>query len=227
MGRPQSPEEVKQDHLSKLGLELGTAFHTIWNEVLNMHLKWTEFESLFGSEENVSLMHQISPNFFFILRNLLFNDIVMGITRLTQKKIDRIGNERLTLSVLTQLTEPPLKGEVHKKVRLIEKEASFCNDIRNRKIAHFDRSLALGSSQKPLESATRDEINAVLKMIADLLNTIQFHYIGSRTEYRFWDDSGSQVVQLAKRGIDFHNVRLKILREKGIDLENYLAEDEN
>lgn len=224
MGSYQSEEEIKKEHIKKLGPKLGLVFHEIRNEVLTIHFKWSEFEALYTNGNRVKIMHEISSTFYIILRNLLLDDLILGITRLTQRKSDRRGNTRLTLGVLVEMIPPPLKGEIGKILKRIENESLFCNEIRNNKIAHFDKRLALNENTEPLEIATREKINIILNSISEFLDTIQSHYMNSTSLYRFRSETGSEVLLLAKRGLSFIEARSKILREKGFDIDDYIDE---
>tara|TARA_Y100001980_G_C14516058_1_gene291379 strand:- start:568 stop:1245 length:678 start_codon:yes stop_codon:yes gene_type:complete len=221
MGRHQTAEEVKQEYIEKLGDEFGNFFDRIRNEVIFLHFKWSEFEELYSKEDRIELMNKISPNFYFYLQNLLLDDVILGITRLTEPKSDRKGNARLTLWSFSNFTTPPLKGEVSKLLKRIKKEASFSYDRRNRKIAHFDKDLALNEHAKPLKIASREKINKVIDSIAELMNLIQGHYVKSETYYRVGSQTGYHLLLTADDGVRFQELKFKFYKEGKLDISDF------
>lgn len=221
MGKHQTAEEVKQEYIEKLGSEFGTYFDRLRNEVIFLHLKWSEFEELYGKKERVELMNSIAPNFFFYLQNLLLDDVILGITRLTENKIDRTGNERFTLHELVDFTNPPLKGEVSKQLKRIKTEASFCYDHRNRKIAHFDRSLKLEELAESLEVASRYKINKVMDSIAEVMNLVNLKLTDSTINFRTDSNFGYKLLQDAENGRRFDELRFKYLKGQPFDISDF------
>ncbi len=225
MGKHQTAEEVKQEYIEKLGTEFGTYFDRLRNEVIFLHLKWSEFEELYAKKERVELMNSIASNFFFYLQNLLLDDVILGITRLTEDKKDRSGNERFTLHELVDFTNPPLKGEVSKLIKKIRTEAGFCYDRRNRKIAHFDRSLTFEKHAEPLEIASRNKINKVLDCIAEVMNLINLKLTNSTTHFRIDSNSGFNLLLMADDGRRFQELRFKYLKGEPFDNSDFDRRD--
>lgn len=221
MGKHQTAEEVKQEYIEKLGLEFGNFFDKIRYEVILLHFKWSEFEELYSQEDRVELMNKIAPNFYFYLQNLLLDDVILGITRLTEPKTDKQGNTRLTLWTLVNFTNPPLKGELSKLLKKIKEEASFSYDRRNRKIAHFDQDLALNEHAEPLEIASRDRINGVMDSIAELMNLVERHYMDATTHYRIGSQAGYHLLLRADDGMRFQELKFKFYKEGKLDSQDF------
>lgn len=221
MGNDQTSEEILREHLEKLGYEFGKLFNKIRNEVIFLHFKWSEFEELYSKKDRVTLMNDISPTFYFYLQNLLLDDVILGITRLTEPKSDRQKNVRLTLWAFTQFTNPPLKGEIGKLLKRIKEESAFCYDSRNRRIAHFDKDLALSELAEPLEIVSRNKINLVLDSIGELLNLIERSYMGSTTYYRSGSQSGYKLLLAAKDGLRFEELKLKFYKIGRLDYKDF------
>ncbi|SNT12189.1 hypothetical protein SAMN05421640_2374 [Ekhidna lutea] len=223
MGTTQTAEEVKQEHLEKLGPELGNIYHQLRNELIFIHIKWCEFEELYAHEERVELMKKNSPNFFYYLQNILFEDVILAITRITESKTNK-GKENLTIRHFPSLVSDKLKGKTGKLIKRINSESSFCRDRRNRKIGHLDKNLALKENPKPLEIASRNKVNQVLDSLAELMNFLQLEYMNSSTHYRVRSDHGYFLLQRAERGRKLRDLRLKLIKENKIDLYNELYE---
>jgi hypothetical protein len=220
MGSYQTAEEVKQEHLEKFGPELGSIFHRLHNEIVFLHIKWCEFEELYSHKDRVELMNDISPNFFFYLQNLLLEDVVLGITRISENK-EFNGKTNLTIRLFPDLVNVSIKGDAGKLIKRIYKESSFCRDRRNRKIGHLDRELALDDKAEPLEKTNRNKVNKVLDSLAELMNLIQKHYMNSSTYYRIDSNHGYGLLLQAQDGVRFQNLRFKFLKGEKIEYSDF------
>jgi len=83
MGEHFTAEENKQNHVEKLGDELGSLYHELWNDVVRLHSKWDEFIELFGSKPSrVELLNKSAPLFFRTAQDSLWESTLLHITRL-------------------------------------------------------------------------------------------------------------------------------------------------
>lgn len=231
MAKHQSAEEVKQEYIEKLGENLGAIYYRLWNELAFLHIKWSEFESLYGEEKNVTLMKSISPHFFFYLQNLLLEDVILGITRITENR-EYKGKPNLTIRQLPNLVDDSIKGQVGKLIKRIGKETDFCKDRRNRRIGHIDMNLALENQYaEPLKTTNRNKINQVLDSISELMNVVHLHYLDSTTLFRMPSQEGLSLLKHAERGILIYDLELKLLEEGKNEafneIRNFLNQNEN
>ena len=57
MGTEQSAEQLKNEHIDKLGKELGSQYNLLYNEVIFISLKFNEFKYLYSESDST-----IEPN---------------------------------------------------------------------------------------------------------------------------------------------------------------------
>ena len=84
MSRHLTADEVRQDYIATMGKELGGQFNRLYNECLWLHLKWSEYVSLYGtSPARIDLLNKSARGFFVLLDSSLWEDVLLHICRLT------------------------------------------------------------------------------------------------------------------------------------------------
>jgi hypothetical protein len=170
--------EIEQQHLTLLGPSLGPVYHALHNEVTSLHEKWLEYRKLYAtSSERLDLLNQTAGFFFRVVQDVLWDDVLLHITRLT----DDPGTgeeERLVLSRLKgHDIDTPLASELRTLLRVAYSRAEFAREERNRRIAHTDLALAINAKAEPLSGGTR-QVEDVLSSFRDVLNAIHKRYLG-------------------------------------------------
>lgn len=174
---------TERDYIEKMGGALGTQFHALWQEVAWLHIKCTEYLELFGSKSTrVDLLNRAAPAFFSMIQDVLWEDIVLHVARLTDSP-KSLGNTNLTIRNLPELVDPTMTEALQALVDTALSETQFCRDWRNRHIAHRDLELATNKSPRPLAAPTRKQLNDALGAIASVLNEVQAHYMDSYTPF--------------------------------------------
>ncbi len=185
MSDHRTAEEVKQYHVHVLGEDLGPLYHALWNELVWLYWKWEEYEELFGKKPSrIELINKAAGYFFRIVQDSLWEDTLLHITRLTDPP-KSAGKENLTIRKLPDLIKhDALKKKVVYLIETSVEKTGFCRDWRNRHIAHKDMGLALNAEEaEPLEPANRAKVKEALGSIADVMNAISNHYMGSTTMF--------------------------------------------
>ena len=78
-----------------------------------------------------------------------------------------------------------MRDEVKELVQQTREWSGFVLEYRNRRIAHRDLHLALGTSARVLPSVTRESVDKCLSGLRDSLNALEFFYCNSHTAYSF------------------------------------------
>jgi AbiU2 len=189
-------EQAKQDYVDKMGEPLGAQFAELWQEVADLHEKWLEFVELFGAKESrIDLINRAAPRFFRIVQDLLWEETLLHIARLTDKQNNHPTKRRLTLRNLSQLVkDPTAKRSAEALFAKVERDAEFCRDWRDRHIAHLNLALAIDDpSAQPLLPASRKQVDQVLDGIVALLNAVSSHYKDSESFFRLGASAGGAV----------------------------------
>lgn len=183
----QTTEELKADMIKKLGTDFGSLLYSLYNEITWLTFKWIEFKELFGTKESrIELMNKSAPFFFFVVQKTLWDNLLLGIARITDPPETR-GKKNTTLKALGQyIPDDNFKSEFEKDLNDILTESEFCRDWRNRWIAHMDYELAVNrQNAKPLEPATRLKLRMTMEKIHSLYSKVSSKYLGTVTKFEF------------------------------------------
>src|SRR3990172_2638130 len=97
MPRTSSADEVEEEHLDKLGPDLGPVYHALWNECAWLHVKWQQYKELYGTKpERIDLLNNTARVFFRVVEDSLWADILLHLTTLTDPP-KSVGKENLTI----------------------------------------------------------------------------------------------------------------------------------
>jgi hypothetical protein len=177
-----SSEEIEQQHMQAMGSSLGPVYHLLYNDVMWLHAKWQQYRKLVGeSRDRVELLNRAAGFFFFIVQDVLWNDVLLHLARLVDPptSLGRIDKTNLTLRALPAfLSDSSLALKVNESVEEVWAACAFAVDWRNRRIAHRDLALALESvGSEPLTPASRAIVEAALKSIRTTLGLVHGHYL--------------------------------------------------
>jgi hypothetical protein len=174
----KSPEQVEREFESALGADLGPYFHALYVDVAWLETKWRDFRELYGtSEARVELLNQAAWSFFGTLHNTLFEDLLLHLTRLTDKA--RIGkSENVSIRGLPGLFPDPSRAEIAALVDVAVAKCAFARDWRNRHIAHRDRALALDSDTTQLAFASRGSIREAIDSLTTVIVHVHERHLG-------------------------------------------------
>ncbi len=193
----RTAEQAKSHYIEKMGDPLGTHFNALWQEVASLHMKWAEFVEMYGSKlSRVELLNQAAPQFFRMIQDALWEEILLHIARLTDepRSLNRKAKANLTIRNLPEfISDITTKNAVAALLDVATTKAGFCRDWRNRHIAHRDLSLALNNSAVPLEKASRKQVGEALSAIAAVLNAVDAHYTDSETRFDVSSSIGGAV----------------------------------
>jgi hypothetical protein len=173
MADEQTPDDVRNEHVSRLGSDLGPVYNALWNDVASLHVKWREYREMFGSTpERIELLNSAAGLFFRIVQDTLWDDTLLHLCRLTDPP-QSAGRSNLTLRALPPLVmDPLLRGEVSALVDQAVVATAFARDWRNRHLSHRDLALALNSGAQPLVRASRVQVSSAVAAIHAVLNKI-------------------------------------------------------
>ena len=129
--------DIKQKYIDKLGPKFGEMLHAVedeWSYALDRYL---ELMTLFGKDKKrVALLNALGPAFVHDIQVVLSNDLILGLTRLTDT--DKRSVSACHLPELIR-DNPKLKKEVQGHVSDAQEYARTARERRNVRIAHRDR----------------------------------------------------------------------------------------
>lgn len=172
-------DETHQVMTTKMGDEFGSLFYHLYNETVWLTIKWLEYNELYGTKPSrIDLMNQVAPQIFFIIEKTLWNDLLLGISRITDPS-ETYKKRNITFQAIPKhIEDAELKNSIEIDIKGIIEKTQFCRDWRNRSIAHFDYDLNINEQKaEPLAPANRKLISEVMKMLQDVINRLYFHYL--------------------------------------------------
>jgi len=177
--------DIREKYLDKLGENLGPVYLSLLEETITLNAKWAEFKKLYGdSQERLDLLNRSASFFFRLIEDILFEDIVLHIAKLTDKE-ETLGKKNLTIKRLSALiSDNELALEINGLIQICISNSDFTRDRRNRHSAHLDLQLAIENGAEPLEAITRKQIETSIQSINNLLNKIEGHYLESETYFQ-------------------------------------------
>ena len=120
MATSRTPDEMLQDYKAAIRPKLGPAFHRLYNDNAWLHMKWNDFLKLFvKSPAQMRDLNTAAPGFFHQVQELWWDDMLLHIFRMTDKRTD-------VLSVYTFLRDAPapLKAIVETHIAIINRPPS-------------------------------------------------------------------------------------------------------
>ena len=134
-----------------------------------------EFERLYGKVEHVALLNRIGGAFFAELQRILWDDLLLGVTRLTDPPgAGRAAN--LTIQRLPEFCGPvklPMK-ELEEQLKAAVEAAEFARSHRNKRISHKDLDHVISPDKLP--PATLEHIRKALDAVHAVLQTVNVKY---------------------------------------------------
>lgn len=170
-------EQIRAEYVDRMGRELGSLCCDLRDDVDWLRHKWGEFLELFGKgPERIELLNKVASNFFYILNQLLFEDAMLHLRRLTDPPVSR-SQENLTLLSLAELiADQQFSAQVRKEAEEVKEKCKFARMWCNKRLAHADLMTLRDKCAPPLPAVTSQDIDSALGSIHALLNTVEQHY---------------------------------------------------
>jgi hypothetical protein len=219
MGHNSSAEEVQQEHLGTLGPNLGPVYHALYNECAWLHIKWQQYVELYGTKpERIKLLNKSASLFFRIIEDILWDDILLHLSKLTDPPGSGKKKQRLTIRRLPNLiSDETFRSEVENLVDSAVKATEFARDWRNRRIAHRNLALAIKETSISLAPASRKQIKDALEAISRPIQRINEFYFNSQIRFGLISEPKGAIdlLYVMHEGIQAREKRRQRLR-KGI-----------
>jgi hypothetical protein len=155
-----------------MSITLDELLDEIEQDVFRLNHVWETFQYLFAKEKkHVDVMNAVSGGFFVMVRQLLFDDAILRVSKLT----DRAGNlhqENVSLARLLQATDwetTDTRRWQHYRSRLAAVEAACkpCRDHRNKRVSHkalelFTKAISIQDPMMKMIDDAREAIHGFL-----------------------------------------------------------------
>jgi hypothetical protein len=197
-------------------------------EVRDLHFKWKFFEQLFTEKQRHEILNATAPSLFGYIQDLMLNDIILCIARLTDP-FKSSGRENLSFdSILAEIDDSSVRIEASEIISKIKTKTKAIRVWRNKKLAHNDLKKAVGGN--PLPPIYIIELSEMLKLTSQIVNIIykRFQDTEVRHDLCVTSGDGDSLMFYLEYGLDVweedkrnHNVdRLHKLRIKRAENRN-------
>ncbi len=195
------------DHIAP---ELRELFEVLNEEVTWLHTVWELYIQFYGtSDENYKIMNASAPQFFAILKTMLFNELVMILNRLTEKATT-LGKANASLEkLIAQLDvvqDAKLISSLQQRLLRTRNNYNAFRIWRDKILSHNDFAIALQRESCDLPGITREEAEAAIHEIADFMNEFSIKKLIGEQVYKpfmFAQGDGNALMQFLKRGVEF------------------------
>jgi len=189
MSANKSAAEVKEAFIEGYPDGSGELAHWLWNDISNLHMNWTNYRILFGTDEAIiDLLNSVASSFFAIVERVLRHDSVLRICRITDppffgrsKRNSNASLRQLSFRTENDLPEE-LQDEFAKQLNKLDELADPIRTLRDKRIAHSDSGVVLEYSSEPL-GVSRAAVEDILSKIRGAFHLLEDHYLGSVTSF--------------------------------------------
>lgn len=218
-----SADQVRVQCIQKMGSDLGSVYFELRNEIAWLHEKWSQFLKLYGhSQETIDILNEAADNFFGIIQKVFLEDIVLHLSRLTDK-IKSCGHKNLSLQILPEkITDPKLKAKIEELIKTAKKSCDTARRWRDKLLAHQDYYYATTRSDS-LPGIGRTQIESSLIAVRNILNQIQSHFEDGETGYEYPITEGGDadsLIYFLQKGIESEKVKKEQFFKIKTDSEN-------
>lgn len=180
--------------------DLKQTFDKLKHEVVRLHARWKIYRQLFGhSQKRVDLLNECASFCFFVMDNVLFADVQLGLSKLTDPA-KKGGHETLSLEQLLLGVQKMKDYALASSLRqTLGKPRDTCKDVRrrrNKRLAHLDLDTAPHVAT-PLRGISRQLIEDALALVRQFMNEVEAHYCQAPTSYQHVLATGDREVLIA------------------------------
>lgn len=186
MAKELSPSKAREEAIQAMGQALGELYDILSSQVTWLHLKWKEYRALFGTDQKtVDLLNLAAPAFFAELQDVLWNDILLHLCRLTDPP-RTAGKGNLTIALLPSfIAEAQLIPQLDEALLRAKEKTKFAREWRNRRLAHREFPDTPSADSRSLSPGSRQGIEDALASLRSVLNLVESHYIDSPVKYEY------------------------------------------
>jgi hypothetical protein len=167
-----------------MGPDLGNLHYELYVQLVWVHLKWQRYRALFAdSKERVDLLNKAAPAFFQSVQDVMWDDVLLHIARITDPPASR-GQKNLTIArILGLVTKASCRTDVQELTEIALKKAAFARDWRNKRLAHRRLPDTAGGTTHELAPASRLAVEEALGALRKLLNRLENEFRDSTVFY--------------------------------------------
>lgn len=189
--------------------EPSEVFKVVNSEVTWLHTIWELLIQLYGTnDQNIEIMNSSAPQFFSILRTMLFDELVMTLNRLTDPASTRGKANACLEQLIQQINESEntiLSTSLKERLSRIRVNSAAFRTWRDKKVSHNDLFTALQNENNSLPGIPRAQAAAAIQEITEFINQYSEVILGTIQAYKPFlvaRGDGNALLQQLKRNMD-------------------------
>jgi AbiU2 len=203
---------------------ISAIYDKLRSEIIWLHGRWLTYRHLYAeSPKRLELLRECSRTFFSILHDLLFDEVEVCLSKLTDPASGGKGKENHNLSLdqlqkqLAQHGDSHLAKECQLLLETIHSQSERFRRRRNKRHAHWDLPTAM--KDLPLPGVSRENVEGVLNNVRDYMNAIEYHYSYSTTAYEHFvmPDGAEALLATLRAGLRYE----ELVQERFIPIDDW------
>jgi hypothetical protein len=159
--------------------ELEQLYHDLDKDLDWLWRTWGEFRELFTKgPDRFELMNFVASNFFYFLHRLMFEDMMLHLSRLTDPP-ETFGRTNLTLRRMVKLidgtADPSFKASLQRATDRVLQACQFARTWRDKCIAHTDLPTFRKEQVSPLPARVQD-LEGAMQAIREFMKCVEQNY---------------------------------------------------
>lgn len=154
-----------------LGAELAAMYCYVKHDVFVLRDQWRTYKLFFGTNrERVDLLNGISENVTRTIEQTLFEAVLMGLRRITDRAVGKRNEKGVTIKAFTLHFEGADLKHLKRLINESERAADFARHWADKKISHSDYEFRNGNLR--LKQASRAKVDNAIEKIASVVKWI-------------------------------------------------------
>jgi hypothetical protein len=193
---------------------LRNIFEALWQEVANLHAQWELYIDLFGDPEKIPILNDTVPAVFQLIEENLRANLSVSIGRITDPpqtgRNDNLSLSRLVQSLSNHGDDSFVTG-INYQLDAIMDGAKSMRTHRNKRFAHNDLATSINYHKNPLPGISQPQITELLRLIANLMNSIQMNFENGTTSYDrgIQRGNGKDLIFLLEQAVEYDQMKRK------------------
>src|ERR1700690_200804 len=166
-------------------MDIPPEIEILTNDLIWARYYYNEYKKLYAvSELRVSLLNEIAPSFFRLIQDMLWDQMILSLARLTDPYV-KGSNRNLSAHVLQKLATEnhwSFTGEISNLLKEVDNISKSIFNRRNKLIGHRDllTALSAGVVQDHALDVTLNQTEKVLDLIGKAINLV-YHNLINKT----------------------------------------------
>jgi AbiU2 len=194
---------------TRMPTNVANAHDLLGRELCVLWTKWSDYKILYcKSKKTVEMLDHAASFFFRIVREVLRDDIIISVCRMTDPAtatVSGVRKDNLTIAQLVSMIMP-MDNKLCKRLGALQRTIVSCcapfRVHRNRRIGHCDLNTRLKHHAAFLPGISIADTQKALQSIGVALNAVELHYDGKKMDYQqgiYGSGNGRELIEFIER----------------------------